>query len=291
MQATLSRLLRLCSVLLLLALLLSGMSIPEGKTMTSGSDTPFFAAYTPFGITGSWRPLRSSVSTRTKRKAPAAITAMVFSQAANSASLLPAVDKADIKEKHRELADRVLRTMPSLCRDNLKNFFVRYDNPERRGLGGKTTMIIDGTVNDTEFMALMVHECGHVIHSNLPGNPLSGESAFRDGAVPFYKDSPIVGFFSISWENEKVLKEKARDRDFVSGYAKHDPFEDFGETFAAYVLHEEALEKQGTESEMIRRKLAWMRQNLPLEKDVSASNYTWSKKVPWDITKLAYQWR
>lgn len=206
-------------------------------------------------------------------------------------TLLAAVDHDDIKAHHRALADAVLRALPADCRTHLRNFYVKYADVKQRGLGGKTTIIIDGTAPDAEFAALLVHECGHVTHANLHGNPQSGESPFRDGKAAIYNDAPITSFFAISWMTEGVLKQDANKKtDFVSGYAQSDAFEDFAETFAMYILHRQALRERAATSPAIAAKLAWMEAHLPIAENIlGESAYTWNKQVPWDVTKLPYR--
>lgn len=205
-------------------------------------------------------------------------------------TLLPVVQQKDIKAHHQELADDTLRALPPHCRTFLKNFYVQYVNVKQRGLGGKTTIIIDGTAPDAEFVGLLVHECGHVTHGNLLGNAASGESAFRDGKDVFYSDSPVAAFFSISWSTESVLKKGMKKSDFVSGYAQSDAFEDFAETFAMYILHRPALKERAKSNTVIAAKLKWMETYLPLNEDaLGESTYSWNKTVPWDITKLPYK--
>lgn len=204
-------------------------------------------------------------------------------------ALLAAVIHPDIKAHHQKLADAVLRALPAPCRTHLKNFYVKYSNVTQRGLGGKTTIIIDGTASDAEFTGLLVHECAHVTHSNMPGNPRSGASPFRDGSEPIYNDSPLTAFFAISWMTEGVLKAGAKKTDFASGYAQSDAFEDFAETYAFYVLHRPAMRERAKTSPAIAAKLAWMETHLPSDENaVGVSSYTWNKQVPWDVTKLPY---
>lgn len=205
--------------------------------------------------------------------------------------LLPAVDQPDIRPGHRLLADRVLRSLPSGCSGQLQNFYVRYDNPTQRGLGGKSTIILDGTVPDAEFAALLIHECGHLAHGALLGNPASGLSAYRDGQQPFYNDSPFAQFASVSWETERVHRRGTVDADFASGYGKTDAFEDFAEFYAAYILQRPSLVERAKTNAAIAAKLSWMDAYFPTPlHGVIESRYTWDKKVPWDVTKLPYVW-
>ncbi len=211
--------------------------------------------------------------------------------AAETPSLLPVVQQKSIRENQQKIADAVLRRLPAGCRDNLKNFYVLYNNPKQRGLGGKSTIILDGTPKDTEFAALLVHECGHVIHANMQGNSKSGLSLFKDGKDTFAKDSPVVSFFAISWMQSNIMKKDLTKEDFVSGYAQSDVFEDFAETFATYVLQRPSMVERAKTNSVIAAKLAWMETNLPLADDVlGTAQYSWDKVVPWDSTKLAYSW-
>lgn len=206
-------------------------------------------------------------------------------------NLLPVVRQKNIREDHQHIADTVLRRLPSGCRDHLKNFYVLYNNPKQRGLGGKSTIILDGTASDTEFAALLVHECSHVIHANMPGSSKSDMSAFKDGKDTFAADSPVVSFFSISWIQSNIMKQGQTKEDFVSGYAQSDAFEDFAETFAAYVLQRPSLIERARTSTAMAAKLAWMETNLPLvDHLLGIPQYTWDNVVPWDTTKLAYLW-
>ena len=149
----------------------------------------------------------------------------------------------------------------------------------------------DGTSPDNEFAGLIVHECGHVIHGNLLGNSSSGPSTFRDGNDVFASDSPAAAFFAISWSNTKKKTQGITDADFVSGYAKTDPFEDFAETFTMYVLQRPALETRATQNAIINKKLQWMEQTFPLPTNMLGTPlYTWNGTIPWDATKLPYAW-
>jgi len=263
----------------LLAVLTAGIcmaSVAEAPSVTSGQQVHAVAATKPV-----------SSSQKRKRAYLAATTSAIAKPAKQI--FLPAVVQTDITPHHQQLADSVLRTLPSGCRDHLRNFYVQYVNAKNRGLGGKTTIIITGNVPDEEFAGLLTHECGHVIHSNLTGTQRSGATNFRDGKDTFYADSPLVSFFSISWTEADVLRAKAKKADFVSGYAESNAFEDFAEAFTMYVLHRDAFEARAKTNIAIAAKLEWMKTNLPLPTDImGVSRYRWDKTVPWDVTKLPY---
>jgi hypothetical protein len=275
------------SALSIVSILVLGMIVAEGKAETREMVNEISLTETQKPAPSLAKRVRTAL--RQKRAAPY-MAATVPPAKAEAPVLLPVVNQKDIKANHQKLADGVLRALPSHCRTYLRNFYVRYENVTQRGLGGKTTIMIDGTATDNEFVGLLTHECGHVTHSNLPGSAASGESAFKDGKDLFYNDSPVVSFFAISWSTENVLKKGVKKDDFVSGYAQSDAFEDFAESFAMYILHRPSMRERAKTNKAIAAKLQWMETYLPIDETVLASQdlYKWDKKVPWDVTKLAY---
>ena len=208
----------------------------------------------------------------------------------------PAVDQNDIEQKHKEIASELLYSMPQKCQDTLKNFHVRYDNPEKRGLAGKNTIILTGNVSDQEFRALMIHELGHVFDLNenrscLAGSPAAGSSEFKDGNDLIFRDDPSLSFYRISWASEKTKLADSSENDFVTGYAAWDVFEDFAESFAYFVLHNETFRERAKYNSELAKKYDWFVQNLfPNGVAVATSEHTWTGKIPWDATKLPYVW-
>lgn len=207
-------------------------------------------------------------------------------------TLLPVVNQKDILPKHRVLADRVLRALPPQCRDHLKSFYVNYEkNPANRGLGGESTMIVIGGVSDNEFMALVTHECGHIADlGGIRGTDITRPTAFADGSTPIYGDDASVAFYSISWLSPRMMQPNMTDADFVSGYAKSDPFEDFAETFAFYALQKQEFQRLSNKNPILKAKYNFMDQFVFNGADVASSNYKRGKNVPWDVTKLPYVW-
>lgn len=210
-----------------------------------------------------------------------------------AATLLPAVDQEDIKPAHGALADKVLRALPSHCRNNLENFYVIYDPKNTsRGLGGENTIIVTGNVSDKEFMALVTHECGHVTDlGGLRGNAFGGRTAFHDGPTAIYGDDPSVRFYEISWVTPETMQRNSKDSDFVSGYAKSDPFEDFAESFAYYALQEKEFARLATMNPIMKAKYEFMRDIVFAETGpIADGKHVRGKKLPWDVTKLESVW-
>ncbi|MFH1444847.1 MAG: hypothetical protein ABIG34_05705 [Candidatus Peregrinibacteria bacterium] len=209
-------------------------------------------------------------------------------------TFLSVVDQPDIQERHKIIADEVLRLLPTSCTNQLKNFYVRYDKPERRGLAGKSTIILDGTLPDKEFRAVLIHEAlGHVFDLGcLVGSPLAGDSIFKDGNEPIFRDDPSLSFYRISWFDSTHQRSETRPEDFVSGYSTSDPFEDLAESAIYYLLQNEAFTQRALTNSVLASKLKWLQAFLPVNPAIVATpGEGWDGSVPWDVTKLAYTWK
>ncbi len=210
-----------------------------------------------------------------------------------AAHFLPVVDQKDILPRQRVLADQVLRALPPSCRNNLQNFYVTYEkNPRNRGLGGESTMIIPGNVPDSEFRALIIHECGHITDlGGLRGFDLSRPSMFIDGTTRIFGDDLSVLFYQISWLTSTVMQPGATTADFVSGYATTDPFEDFAETYAYYVLQQKEFMRLAKKNPILQAKYDFMnRLVFAGEQIVADGRHTRGRSIPWDVTRLPYVW-
>lgn len=209
-------------------------------------------------------------------------------------TFLAVVDQPDIQERHKIIADEVLRLLPERCTNQLRNFYVRYDKPERRGLAGKDTIILDGTLPDEEFRAVLIHEAlGHVFDLGcLAGSPLAGSSIFKDGNEPIFRDDPSLSFYRISWVDSIHQRTEVKAEDFVSGYAASDPFEDLAESAIYYVLHNGEFTQRAMTDASLATKLKWLQTFLPVSPVASGTMAAaWDGTVPWDATKLAYTWK
>jgi len=232
------------------------------------------------------QPLRRIVSR-------AAASPTVVPKAKPSTTLLAAIDQPDIERTHKMIANDVLMSLPPKCRNTLKNFYVKYEKQKSRGLAGKTVMILDGTVPDEEFRALFVHESGHNFDLGcMQGTASAGKSAFSDGNEAIYKDDPSVDFYKISWITSSVQRSNSNPEDFVSGYANSDIYEDFAETFAYFVLHNNEFALRAQDNVKLAAKYIWMRDVLfdGTVPHIADGRDPFTGKLPWDITKLKYSW-
>ena len=96
-------------------------------------------------------------------------------------------------------------------------------------------------------------------------------------------------FYDISWESTKVMKESQSWKDFVSGYAMTNKYEDFAESFIYFVLHNDDFVKKSEASIKLKAKYYFLQTyifkgNKFLNTDFSFWNEI--KSYYRDITKI-----
>ena len=203
--------------------------------------------------------------------------------------LLPIVNQKNIRPKDQKLLSEVLNWMTPLCRQNLKHLVVRYDRKADRGQSTSSTILLRGGMPVDETVAVMIHECGHIIDLGAhKGTPSAGTSGFPDGPTPTYNDDPSILFYQISWQNPWKRKMNATEEDFISGYAMSDPWEDVAESIVYYALHEDVFRKRAAENEALMKKLEWVETYVFGEEFETAPMSGIDEGIVWDVTKLAH---
>ncbi len=212
--------------------------------------------------------------------------------AASDSDILEIVNHEDILLSDRLLLDRTFKALPALCRDHVTNFYVNYAKNAPRGLSGAAgTMMITGNESAAVKRALVTHECGHIVDlAALVGTPDSGKTAYFDGKQPIYANDPSIGFYAISWTSASQKKAGSSDKDFVSGYAKTDMFEDFAESFAFYVFHQQEFLRLAQRNPALAAKYAWLAEHVFQNTPVLATSTYKRTQLAWDVTKLPYKW-
>jgi hypothetical protein len=192
----------------------------------------------------------------------------------------------------KQQIESFLQKFPSRQISGLKNIVLDYDPEANRGLGGKDIIIIRAVdMDDAEFFGVMTHEIGHNVDlGSLKELSRNETSEFRDGRNPVYETDPSLAFYRISWEDEKTRKKTAGNESFVSGYAMTDPFEDFAETYAYYVLHNKDFKSKTQNSDHMLQKYEFMKNIVFNGEEFDTGEYLTTNltRQPWDITILSY---
>lgn len=209
------------------------------------------------------------------------------------ASLFPNLQiTGNLSVKRQELIQKTLRELPIEKLQQLKHIQIKNVKGESRGLGGSNLIILNQyELEDEEFVAVLVHELGHAIDlGGLQGNPLAPRSVFNDGTTPIYTNDPSTKYYAYSWENSLEHKKQAKNKDFVSGYAMTDPFEDFAESFAYYVLHNADFKILAKRNKQLELKYAYIRDFVFDGKELeTGTGEVHPNRRVWDITKLAIE--
>ncbi len=196
--------------------------------------------------------------------------------------------------KLQGLITSILSHLPKSHTEAVKSVILDYDPAAGRGLGGKQMIILRATMEPMELGGVLIHEVGHdvdlvALHAQNSQQP----SGFKDGDHAIYVGDPSLDFYRISWSDEKTLGRTAGNLDFVSGYAMQDPFEDFAETYAYYVLHNQDFKAKVASSSSLYAKYRFMKFRVFDGKEFDAgprlSKPTDLLARPWDVTVLPYE--
>lgn len=96
-------------------------------------------------------------------------------------------------------------------------------------------------------------------------------------------------FYNISWEKTKVIKAWFSEKDFVSGYAMTNKYEDFAETFIYFVLHNKDFLEKTKKSEVLEEKYNFLISYIFRSGEFQNSDFSENNKVKdyyWDTTKI-----
>ena len=192
----------------------------------------------------------------------------------------------------KSLIYRTLKSLPQEPVNKLQNLTLYFSDDGRRGLGGGSTIILRcQNVTDEVLVSVLVHEMGHIMDTGvMNGTWHGGRSKFRDGSKPVYKNDISVDFYEISWVNESKMKSNSSKLDFVSGYAKSDPFEDFAESYTYYILHGNEFRSLAKHNERLRAKYDYLKTRIfdEIEYETGTERGLNILRRRFDVTVLPY---
>ena len=81
-------------------------------------------------------------------------------------------------------------------------------------------------------------------------------------------------FYDISWESTKIMKENQSGKDFVSGYAMTNKYEDFAESFIYFVLHNADFLKKTEDSFKLKAKYYFLQKYIFKENIFLATDFS-----------------
>jgi len=182
--------------------------------------------------------------------------------------------------------------------EGFEKLVIHMDSSKRRGLSNGESIYLRCLEDKNEYLDVMIHELGHSVDLlYFAANNSSSPSTFTDFGKPIYKSDLSLGFYSLSWVNSETLRSTINRKDFVSGYAMSDPFEDFAESFLFYVRYGEIFRflANNPENFILKQKYIFLRDTVfngfeyNLDKDLSDKAFLMFSNGAnrlFDVTKL-----
>lgn len=195
----------------------------------------------------------------------------------------------DLTKNQRKIIKGALRDIPCIFLQELETFEVFDDMSKPRALAGEHSLYFRSDLFSLpEAERVIIHEFGHIVDlGGLQSADFSQKSVFVDGHIPLFTDDPSVAFYQISWEGNDQWSRGTSKKDFVSGYAATDPFEDFAESFLFYQREGETFRTLAQRNDRLQKKYRFFRDQVFGGKEFGGKTLVISMNDrPWDATKM-----
>lgn len=161
-------------------------------------------------------------------------------------------------------------------RDTLWGFpvIIDGDRVSPRGQMSNESVTLSPKMPLSEMAKVLVHELGHMI------------DIYALKQKNFTPD-PSKSFYAISWTEPTVIKSGLTSTSFVSGYAATNQYEDFAESFAMYVFHNQTFKQRALKNNELQQKYNFL-QNSIFRGFFEGTTYE-KDPIPtklWDVTKI-----
>lgn len=186
----------------------------------------------------------------------------------------------ELNPLHTTQITTALSIMPQGFDQRLKSLYIVYgDSKMRRGMSGVGVVFMKG--EELDFFRVLIHEFGHTY--DLHREVAEGEkSPFYDGPYRLFVKDPSVTYYSYSWKSN--AERSAGSDAFASTYAMSDPFEDFAEAFALYILQGETFLDWKESDPVLAQKYDFLNQVFRGRTFKSSKRFL---TQPYDVTMLA----
>ena len=191
-------------------------------------------------------------------------------------SYIPNAFRSDVKD-YRDLTRNFIND--DYFSDMIASLTVEFhkDMIDVRGkMKNKTIKVFDPLrMWESEFISLFVHEFSHYLDLYyFPKNPLGDTSDL---------------FYNISWDSVKTMKRGQDIKDFVSGYAMTNKYEDFAESLTYFMFHNNDFRSKAAKSDVLLGKYNFFQKYLFENQMFIWTDFSPDIKVKsyyWDITKI-----
>jgi hypothetical protein len=192
-------------------------------------------------------------------------------------------------ENCKALLEKTLAALPENLTASLDSMKLFFNKRNPRGLSNSHLIELRcSSLDNAEIISVFIHELGHIVDLGKLKGVSFAPSGFADGSLKIPADDPSVGFYKLSWQNEKKQKFLVERKDFVSGYAMSDPFEDFSESFNFYVLHGADFRAIKSESSILTKKYDFLKDKVFDGIEFDSERNTKNGKRVWDSTLVEF---
>ena len=135
--------------------------------------------------------------------------------------------------------------------------------------------IVASLPSDSEFLKVFVHELGHVVDLHFLVKKL-------------FASDPSEAFYTLSWVDYDQKKKGMSINDFVSGYALTNKYEDFAESFAFYVFHNDEFKRRAIKNATLVQKYNFLATEVFANGEFQGTSFE-DGVIPtylWDTTKI-----
>lgn len=139
---------------------------------------------------------------------------------------------------------------------------------------GNKLILSSSISSDSERLKVFVHELGHIIDIFY-----LKKGIFSD---------PSDTFYAISWESFQTKKKDQKIHNFVSGYALSNKYEDFAESFAFYIFHNDDFLARANSDPVLRAKYDFFRTQIFSNDEFVGTSFQTAafSDYFWDTTKI-----
>ncbi|MDP2690841.1 MAG: putative zinc-binding metallopeptidase [bacterium] len=172
-----------------------------------------------------------------------------------------------------------LSVMPPDFTERLQKVYIVYgDDKMRRGMSGVGVVFMKG--ENLDFFRVLVHEFGHIydLHREVAQGT---KSEFYDGSYRLFEEDQSVDYYRLSWFDN--VDRNADTLGFASTYGMTDPFEDFAEMFALYILQGDTAADWIDSSSVFAEKFAFVKRSFNQRTFASVQVFL---ARPYDVTQL-----
>ncbi len=166
----------------------------------------------------------------------------------------------DVDDATLKTLERVIYLLPSKYTNQIQEININYDKYGVRGQsnGPEVRLDLAQIESQSEFAGVALHEFCHSI--DFVG--LVGYSRVMSDFPPDMIDDPSLDFYKLNWKDLKTPQPLRSAKDFITGYARTSPAENFAETCISYVFYADQFLDLTTRSEILRQQYDFMKDRV-----------------------------